>query len=48
MGSQTRSLQHLPKKESNAVRDWAAPILVWSLCIGMFLAIVSVLLGPAR
>ncbi len=48
MGSQTQILQHFPKKESNSVQDWVAPILVWALCIGMFLAIVSVLLGPAR
>ena len=48
MTSQTPTLQHLPKKESSTARDWAAPILVWALCIGMFLAIVSVLLGPAR
>ncbi len=48
MGSQTPAVQHLPRKKSSTVRDWAAPILVWALCIGMFLAIVSVLLGPAR
>ncbi len=48
MESQTPGLHHLPKKESNSIQDWAAPVLVWTLCIGMFLAIISVLLGPAR
>jgi hypothetical protein len=36
------------KKGLSRVGDWIAPVLVWVMCIGMLLAMVSVLLGRAE
>jgi hypothetical protein len=38
----------LESKEQHNIGDWAAPVIVWLLFIGMGLAMVSVLLSPSQ
>jgi hypothetical protein len=46
MGNQTLSTGS--KKVLSGAGDWVAPVLAWTMFIGMLSAIVSVLLGPAK
>jgi hypothetical protein len=36
------------EKGLSGVVDWVAPLLVWMLCVGMLLAMLSVLVGRAE
>ena len=40
--------KHSSKKGPSRTGDWIAPVLVWAMCVGMLLAILSVLLGRAE
>ena len=35
-------------RDSNLLRDWFAPLLVWILTAGFLLAVVSLMLNPAN
>jgi hypothetical protein len=52
MGDKTLTLttrsEHASNKWPSSIGDWVAPVLVWVVCIGMLLAILSVLLGRAE
>jgi hypothetical protein len=39
---------HPGEKGLGSVVDWVAPLLVWILCIGMLLAMLSALVGRAE
>jgi hypothetical protein len=39
--------KHSSNKGLSRAGDWIAPVLVWVMCVGMLLAIISVLLGRA-
>jgi hypothetical protein len=50
MGNKTLTIgsEHPAKKGLSGVGDWVAPLFVWMLCIGMLMAILSVLVGRAE
>jgi hypothetical protein len=50
MGDKTlrTGLKHPAGKRLSSVGDWVAPLLVWMLCIGMLLAMLSALVGRAE
>jgi hypothetical protein len=41
-------LGHRAHRGLSSLGDWIAPALVCVMCIGMVMAMVSVLLGPAK
>jgi hypothetical protein len=50
MGDKTVGIgsKHSAEKKLSRTGDWIAPVLVWFMCIGMLLAMLSVLLGRAE